>query len=79
MKARKTLNGADLYRAGVSYYNDGNVVNREGKRVGFAFLCDSVTQAQKDALKAVCPSVEFRTSSPEYAPEMKRVAIFIPR
>jgi hypothetical protein len=68
-----------IYDAGITCFSDGYVVDSATKtKTHFAYLCDSVTQAQRDILVADCPDVVFRTSSPQYAPEIKRVAICYP-
>lgn len=73
-----TQAGAMLYRAGVNYHNFGTIT-KNGARMFDYFLCDKVSEAQAATIRAFCPDVQFRTSSPQYAPEIKRAAVLFPK
>jgi hypothetical protein len=70
------LDGSDLYRLGISYHSYGTV--KKGRLVyGYYYLCDKITEEQKEALLSECRHVEFKTTSHRYAPELKRVCIIV--
>ena len=70
------LKGSDLYRLGVSYHAFGTIKNKT-LTYGYYYKCDKITQDQKEAILAFCPYVEFKISSPQYAPEIKNPVIVV--
>jgi hypothetical protein len=70
------LNGSDLYRFGVGYHSFGTVKNKT-LTYGYFYKCDKITEEQKAAILAFCPYVEFKTSSPQYATELKNPVIIV--
>lgn len=66
--------GSRLYRAGVSYHNWQTVPFFQ------VFTCDPApTPSQVEEIKGYCPDAQFKTIGPQYAPEIRRVAILFPR
>lgn len=70
------LDGSDLYRLGISYHSYGTV--KKGRLVyGYYYLCDKITQQQKEALLSECKHVEFRRVGYKYAPEIVHNCIVV--
>ena len=67
-----------LYGIGVSFHADG-VLSRDGVKLFDYYKADKITQEQRDKILAWCPLAEFKTASPEYAPEMKSVLVCFPK
>ena len=70
-------------KLGVRYYNFGTLSKRggNGRKVNTHdyYESDSITDGQKESLKALFPSIEFFISQSQYAPEIKRGLIASPK
>ena len=67
-----------LYDNGVSFYECG-VLTKNGVKMFDYYKADSITQSQKNAILNWCPLAEFKTASPQFAPELKSVLICFPK
>lgn len=77
---KNTLAAPTLYKLGISYHAIGTISAQGSKEKLFDFYtCDKVTDAQKAALLEIAPDVQFKSISPQYAPEIKRVAVCFPK
>ncbi len=70
--------GSFLYSINVSYHEFGIIKDNDKRKVFDYFKCDSLTQHQREQILQANKHVEFKTSSPQYAPEIKRVLICFP-
>ena len=69
-----------LYKAGVRQYASGVIRCKESGAALFDYYkADSVTSEQKAALLEFCPDIKFMTATPQFAPELKAVAICFPK
>ena len=79
----KLLQGAIpafLYKINVSYYDTGTISNKvTGNKLFDYYKADKVTQEQKAKILEMIPLAQFKSSSPEYAPEMKACMVWIPK
>tara|TARA_B110000858_G_C17692425_1_gene421881 strand:- start:300 stop:587 length:288 start_codon:yes stop_codon:yes gene_type:complete len=70
-------------KLGVRYYSFGTLSKRggNGRKVNTHdyYESDSITDGQKESLKALFPSIEFFISQSQYAPEIKRGLIASPK
>jgi len=68
---------------GIRYYNFGTLSKKgeNGRKVHTHdyYQTDSISEAQKESLKALFPSIEFFISQSQYAPEIKRGLIASPK
>lgn len=77
---KNTMAASTLYGLGISYHATGTISEQGRKEKLFDFYtADKVTEEQKAALLAIAPDVQFKTIGPQYAPEIKRVAICFPK
>lgn len=66
-----------LYSVGVNYHEFGTI--KQGKKKVFDyFKAERLTDNQKSLILESIPNCEFKTSSHQYAPEIKRALICIP-
>lgn len=70
--------GSFLYSINVSYHEFGIIKDSDNRKVFDYFKCDSLTQKQKDQILKANKNVHFKTSSPQFAPEFKKVLICFP-
>jgi hypothetical protein len=70
--------GSFLYSINVSYHEFGIIKDNEKRKVFDYFKCDSLTQEQREQILQANKYVKFKTSSPQYAPEIKKVLICFP-
>lgn len=69
-----------MYEAGVRQYASGVIrCDKSGAALFEYYKADSVTAAQRAELLAYCPDIKFMTASPQFAPELKAVAICFPK
>ena len=77
----KLLSAFDKF--GIRYFNYGTLTKRNinGRKIHTHdfYETNSLTNSQKDALKALFPSLEFFVSQSEYAPELKKGVIASPK
>ena len=70
-------------KLGVRYFNYGTLTKRDSNgrksHTHDFYATDNLTDSQKDALKALFPSLEFFISQSQYAPELKRGIIASPK
>ena len=78
MEYQITKAASFLYGIGVSFHADG-VLSRDGVKLFDYYKADRISREQRDKILAWCPLVEFKTTSPEYAPELKSVLICFPK
>lgn len=79
-KVTNTMVGSFLYNLGISYHEYGVLKCSKTKRKLYDFYkCDSVTSEQHAKIVESIPDAEFKTASPQYAPELKRVLVCIPK
>jgi hypothetical protein len=78
---RKCDVGSFLYRNGVDYYGYGSLtysVSGKRKKYGDYFQCKSLSEEQKTLIKQSIPTVEFKVTRKQYAPEQTASLIVIP-
>ena len=76
MSRRGNFPGKFLYDLGVVYHGTGEFT--EGNTVYEYYKVDTVTSGQVSEIKSEYPGAKIKGISPEYAPELKRVAICFP-
>lgn len=68
---------------GIRYYDFGTLSKKgeNGRKVNTHdyYKTDSISETQKESLKALFPSIEFFISQSQYAPEIKRGLIASPK
>lgn len=80
IKVSNTMIGGFLYDIGVSYHDYGTLDCAKTKRKLYDYYkCNSISAEQKETILENIPDAIFKTSSPEYAPELKRVVVCIPK
>ena len=79
-KIGNTLIPSFLYDIGVTYHDYGIVKTTKGTRQLFDYYrVDKITQDQKGMILDNIPLAQFRCASSEYAPEIHKVYILIPK
>jgi len=78
MKYQITQAPCFLYRNGITFHADGTL-SRNGVKMFDYYKADSITQEQRQKILKWCPLAEFKTASPEHAPELKSVLICFPK
>jgi len=77
MYSRGNFPGKFLYDLGVVYHGTGEFT--EDKTVYEYYKVDTITSEQVTEVKSKYPGAKIKGVSPEYAPELKRVAICFPK
>ena len=78
MKYQITQAAPFLHNRGVSFYETGTLT-KNGVKLFEYYKTDSINAAQKAAILKWCKDARFFSSSPEYAPELRRVMICFPK
>lgn len=72
----RALGGASLSALGVKYHAFGTLRHSNSRRVyGYFFKADCVTSEQRAELQSGFTAIEFKSSSPAYAPEIRSALI----
>ena len=77
MSRRGNFPGKFLYDLGVVYHGTGEFT--ENNTVYEYYKVDTITPEQVSEIKSKYPGVQIKGITPEYAPELKRVAICFPK
>jgi len=78
MKYQITQAASFLYNRGISFHETGTLT-KNGVKLFDYYKTDSINAAQKAAILKWCKDARFFSSSPEYAPELKRVIVCFPK
>ena len=78
MAYRITQAASFLYDRGV-YFHETGTLTKNGVKLFDYYKADSIDATQKAAILKWCKDARFFSSSPEYAPELRRTMICFPK